>query len=33
VPGAVVKLDEHGHLGDPDVDLVERNAWLLGKSG
>ena len=29
VPGAEVKLNELGHMGDPDVDLVERHAWLL----
>jgi pimeloyl-ACP methyl ester carboxylesterase len=29
VPGAEVKLNELGHLGDPDTDLVERHAWLL----
>ena len=28
VPGAVVKLNELGHMGDPDVDLVEDCAWL-----
>jgi pimeloyl-ACP methyl ester carboxylesterase len=28
VPGAVVKLNELGHMGDPDVDLVDRHAWL-----
>jgi pimeloyl-ACP methyl ester carboxylesterase len=28
VPGAEVKLSELGHLGDPDVDLVESMAWL-----
>jgi pimeloyl-ACP methyl ester carboxylesterase len=28
IPGATVKLNRLGHLGDPDVDLVERNAWL-----
>jgi pimeloyl-ACP methyl ester carboxylesterase len=32
VPGAVVKLNELGHLGDPDVDLVDRHAWLTGPS-
>jgi pimeloyl-ACP methyl ester carboxylesterase len=30
VPGAVVKVNELGHLGDPDADVVERHAWLLG---
>jgi hypothetical protein len=29
VPGAEVKLNELGHMGDPDVDLVERHAWLI----
>jgi pimeloyl-ACP methyl ester carboxylesterase len=29
VPGAEVKLNELGHLGDPDADLVARHAWLL----
>jgi pimeloyl-ACP methyl ester carboxylesterase len=28
VPGAEVKLNELGHMGDPDVDLVDRHAWL-----
>ncbi|HEY1920953.1 MAG TPA: alpha/beta hydrolase [Streptosporangiaceae bacterium] len=28
VPGALVRLNELGHLGDPDTDLVERMAWL-----
>ncbi|HLH59886.1 MAG TPA: alpha/beta hydrolase [Streptosporangiaceae bacterium] len=28
VPGAEVKLNENGHLGDPDTDLTERLAWL-----
>lgn len=28
VPNAVVRLNELGHMGDPDVDLVERHAWL-----
>jgi pimeloyl-ACP methyl ester carboxylesterase len=32
VPGAEVRLNELGHLGDPDADLVERVAWLLGGS-
>jgi pimeloyl-ACP methyl ester carboxylesterase len=30
VPGAEVRLNELGHLGDPDTDLVERMAWLTG---
>jgi pimeloyl-ACP methyl ester carboxylesterase len=28
VPGADVKLNELGHMGDPDADLVDRHAWL-----
>jgi pimeloyl-ACP methyl ester carboxylesterase len=28
VPGAVARLNELGHLGDPDADLVEALAWL-----
>jgi pimeloyl-ACP methyl ester carboxylesterase len=28
VPGAEVRLNENGHLGNPDTDLVERLAWL-----
>lgn len=28
VPGAVVRLNELGHLGDPDADLVEVLGWL-----
>lgn len=28
VPGAIVRLDERGHLGDPDADLVELFGWL-----
>jgi pimeloyl-ACP methyl ester carboxylesterase len=28
VPGAQVRLNENGHLGNPDSDLVERLAWL-----
>ena len=32
VPGAEVRLNELGHLGDPDTDLVERMAWLLDGS-
>ena len=28
VPGAVVRLNDLGHMGDPDADLVERLAWL-----
>jgi len=28
VPGAVVRLNNLGHMGDPDADLVERLAWL-----
>jgi pimeloyl-ACP methyl ester carboxylesterase len=30
IPGAVVRLNELGHMGDPDADLVERFAWLCG---
>jgi pimeloyl-ACP methyl ester carboxylesterase len=33
VPNAVVRLNELGHLGDPDVDLVERHAWLTTPEG
>jgi pimeloyl-ACP methyl ester carboxylesterase len=28
VPGAVVRLNDLGHMGDPDADLVERLTWL-----
>jgi pimeloyl-ACP methyl ester carboxylesterase len=28
VPGATVKVNELGHLGDPDADLVELMGWL-----
>jgi pimeloyl-ACP methyl ester carboxylesterase len=28
VPGAIVRLNELGHMGDPDADLTERLAWL-----
>ena len=28
VPGAVARVSDLGHLGDPDSDLVERHAWL-----
>jgi pimeloyl-ACP methyl ester carboxylesterase len=28
VPGAELRLNENGHLGNPDTDLVERLAWL-----
>lgn len=28
VPGAMVRTNEAGHLGDPDKDLVERHTWL-----
>jgi pimeloyl-ACP methyl ester carboxylesterase len=28
VPGAVVRLNDLGHMGDPDADLTERLAWL-----
>lgn len=30
VPGAVVRMDELGHAGDPDADTVELLAWLTG---
>jgi pimeloyl-ACP methyl ester carboxylesterase len=30
VPGADVRLNELGHMGDPDNDLVEALAWLTG---
>jgi pimeloyl-ACP methyl ester carboxylesterase len=33
VPGAVVRLNELGHMGDPDADLVERLAWLTAPAG
>lgn len=33
IPGAVVRLNELGHLGDPDADVVERFAWLTGAVG
>jgi pimeloyl-ACP methyl ester carboxylesterase len=32
VPGAQVQLNELGHLGDPDADIVTRMAWLTGRS-
>jgi len=32
VPGAIVRLSEFGHQGNPDVDLVERLNWLTGSS-
>lgn len=28
IPGATVRLNQLGHMGDPDADLVERFAWL-----
>ncbi len=28
VPGAEARLNDLGHLGDPDADLIERHAWL-----
>ena len=28
VPGSVVRLNDLGHMGDPDADLAERLAWL-----
>ena len=30
VPGAVVRLNEFGHLGHPDADMLERLNWLTG---
>ncbi|MGA8206538.1 MAG: alpha/beta hydrolase [Candidatus Dormiibacterota bacterium] len=33
IPGAVVRLDQLGHMGDPDADLIERFAWLGGAAG
>jgi pimeloyl-ACP methyl ester carboxylesterase len=30
VPGAIVRLSEFGHQGNPDADLVERLDWLTG---
>lgn len=33
VPGAEVGLNDLGHMGDPDVDLLERYAWLVGSEG
>jgi pimeloyl-ACP methyl ester carboxylesterase len=30
IPGAEVRLNEFGHLGNPDTDLTERLAWLKG---
>jgi pimeloyl-ACP methyl ester carboxylesterase len=33
IPGAAVRLNELGHMGDPDADLVERLAWLCGAAG
>ncbi|MFZ0995486.1 MAG: alpha/beta hydrolase [Candidatus Dormiibacterota bacterium] len=33
IPGAVARPDQLGHMGDPDADLVERFAWLVGASG
>jgi pimeloyl-ACP methyl ester carboxylesterase len=32
VPGAIVKLNELGHMGDPDADLVERHGWLTART-
>jgi pimeloyl-ACP methyl ester carboxylesterase len=28
VPGAVVRMNELGHFGDPDADMLERLTWL-----
>jgi len=33
IPAAVVRLNQLGHMGDPDADLVERFAWLTGAAG
>jgi pimeloyl-ACP methyl ester carboxylesterase len=33
VPGAVVRLNELGHQGNPDADLLEWCAWLTGAAG
>lgn len=33
VPGAIVRLNQNGHLGNPDADLVERLAWLTESAG
>lgn len=30
VPGAIVRLNKLGHLGNPDSDVVERLRWLTG---
>ncbi|MGH3156459.1 MAG: alpha/beta fold hydrolase, partial [Streptosporangiaceae bacterium] len=32
IPGAEVRLNESGHLGNPDSDLTERLAWLKGEA-
>lgn len=29
VPGAVVRVEQHGHMGDPDRRAVELNGWLV----
>jgi pimeloyl-ACP methyl ester carboxylesterase len=31
VPGAELRLNENGHLGNPDADLVERLTWLTSQ--
>lgn len=31
IPGATVRLNNLGHFGDPDKDLIERHAWLLSE--
>jgi pimeloyl-ACP methyl ester carboxylesterase len=33
VPGAVVRMNELGHMGDPDAEEVESFAWLRGAAG
>ncbi len=33
VPGAVVRLNALGHMGNPDADLVESLAWLTAATG
>jgi pimeloyl-ACP methyl ester carboxylesterase len=30
VPGAIVRLNDRGHMGDPDTDIIERHAFLIG---
>lgn len=31
IPGAAVRLNNLGHFGNPDDDLIERHAWLLSE--